>query len=79
MTSSRLLLSLAGAVLTLSGCAADGSGPGLVADLRQSSRDAALGRMQVWVGNPTDADVTPTAIAYVDPHSRAPSRASGCG
>jgi hypothetical protein len=39
----------------------------LVADLRQSSRDAALGRMEVWIGNDTTRDVTPTRISYTDP------------
>lgn len=39
----------------------------LYADLRQSSRDAALGRMQVWIGNDTTHDVTPTRIRYSDP------------
>lgn len=44
----------------------------LVADLRQSSRDAALGRMEVWINNDTSHDVTPTRIRYVDPRFRAP-------
>lgn len=39
----------------------------LDAVLRQSSRDAARGRMQVWVFNGTDKDVDPTAITYDDP------------
>jgi hypothetical protein len=39
----------------------------LDAVLRQSSRDAARGRMQVWIFNGTDADVEPTGIAYEDP------------
>jgi hypothetical protein len=42
----------------------------LLADLRQSSRDAALGRMEVWVGNDTIRDVTPTSIRYHDPRFR---------
>jgi hypothetical protein len=44
----------------------------LLADLRQSSRDAALGRMQVWIGNDTLRDVTPTAIRYRDPRFHGP-------
>lgn len=45
-----------------------GPPPGeIVADLRQSSRDAALGRFQVWIGNGLDRDVNPTSIAYADP------------
>lgn len=42
----------------------------LTADLRQSSRDAALGRIEVWVGNDTRRDVTPTRIRYLDPRFR---------
>lgn len=45
-----------------------GPPPGeIVADLRQSSRDAAVNRFQVWIGNGLDRDVDPTSIAYVDP------------
>ncbi|MFC4784300.1 hypothetical protein ACT8ZV_07485 [Nocardioides sp. MAHUQ-72] len=44
----------------------------LYADLRQSSRDAALGRMEVWIGNDTRHDVTPTRISYIDPRFRGP-------
>jgi hypothetical protein len=44
----------------------------LVADLRQSSRDAALGRMEVWIGNDTARDLTPTRITYTDPRFRRP-------
>src|SRR6478672_2910550 len=44
----------------------------LLADLRQSSRDAALGRMEVWIGNDTRHDVTPTRIRYTDPRFRRP-------
>jgi hypothetical protein len=45
-----------------------GPPPGrIVADLRQSSRDSALGRFQVWIGNGLDEDVDPRSIAYVDP------------
>lgn len=39
----------------------------IVADLRQSSRDAAAGRMQVWIGNDTAAPITVTKIVYRDP------------
>lgn len=50
-----------------------GPPPGeLVADLRQSSRDAALDRFQVWVGNGLRRDVDPTSIRYVDPRFPAP-------
>jgi hypothetical protein len=38
----------------------------LYADLRQSSRDAALGRMQVWVRNDREKDLRPTRITYLD-------------
>jgi hypothetical protein len=44
----------------------------LLADLRQSSRDAALGRMEVWIGNDTRRDLTPTRILYSDPRFRRP-------
>lgn len=44
----------------------------LYADLRQSSRDAALGRMEVWIANDTRHDVTPTRIRYTDPRFRRP-------
>ncbi|MBB6628844.1 hypothetical protein H5V45_16065 [Nocardioides sp. KIGAM211] len=44
----------------------------LLADLRQSSRDAALGRMEVWIANDTRRDVTPTRIRYVDGRFRTP-------
>ena len=44
----------------------------LYADLRQSSRDAALGRMEVWLGNDTRRDVTPTRITYTDLRFRRP-------
>jgi hypothetical protein len=39
----------------------------LDAVLRQSSRDAARGRMQVWIFNGTEDDVEPTTITYDDP------------
>ncbi|WP_185994336.1 hypothetical protein [Nocardioides campestrisoli] len=44
----------------------------LVADLRQSSRDAALGRFQVWVGNGLGAELTPIRVRYRDPRFRRP-------
>ena len=44
----------------------------LVADLRQSSRDAALGRFQVWIGNGLRREINPTDIRYVDPRLRVP-------
>jgi hypothetical protein len=43
----------------------------LIADMRQSSLDAAAGRMQVWIDNDTLEDVTPTRITYADPRFRA--------
>lgn len=46
----------------------------LVADLRQSSRDAALGRIQVWIDNDTVDDLTPSLITYRDPRFRASVR-----
>ena len=46
----------------------------LLADLRQSSRDAALGRMEVWIANDTARDLTPTRITYTDPRFRSPVR-----
>jgi hypothetical protein len=50
-----------------------GPPPGeLVADLRQASRDAALGRFQVWIGNGLPREITPTSIEYLDPRFRAP-------
>ena len=56
-------------VRTLSPMPAPDSGPPpgeLVADLRQSSRDAALGRFQVWVGNGHERPVLPRRIVYRD-------------
>jgi hypothetical protein len=44
----------------------------LFADMRQSSRDAALGRMEVWIDNDTDAAITPTRITYRDGRFRTP-------
>jgi hypothetical protein len=43
----------------------------LHADMRQSSRDAAAGRMEVWIDNDTAAEVRPTRITYADPRYRA--------
>jgi hypothetical protein len=42
----------------------------LIADMRQSSRDAAAGRMEVWIDNDTLEAVTPTRITYADPRFR---------
>ena len=42
----------------------------LVADMRQSSRDAAAGRMEVWIDNDTADAITPTRITYRDPRYR---------
>ena len=42
----------------------------LVADLRQASRDSALGRFQVWIGNGLRREITPTSIRYHDPRFR---------
>jgi hypothetical protein len=44
----------------------------LFADLRQSSRDAALGRMEVWIRNDRERDLTPTKVTYVDGRLRQP-------
>lgn len=44
----------------------------LIADMRQSSRDAAAGRMEVWIDNDTSEDVTPTRITYLDGRFRTP-------
>jgi hypothetical protein len=44
----------------------------LDAVLRQSSRDAARGRMQVWIFNGTEDDVEPTGIRYDDPRLSRP-------
>jgi hypothetical protein len=44
----------------------------LVADLRQASRDAALNRFQVWIGNGLRHEINPTSIRYLDPRFRAP-------
>jgi hypothetical protein len=38
----------------------------LRADMRQSSRDAAANRFEVWVDNDTDAPITPTKVTYAD-------------
>ncbi len=44
----------------------------LIADMRQSSIDVSLGRMQVWIDNDTAKDVTPTRIVYRDPRLAKP-------
>ena len=42
----------------------------LRADMRQSSRDAAAGRMEVWIDNDTADPITPTRVTYRDPRFR---------
>lgn len=42
----------------------------LVADMRQSSRDAAAGRMEVWIDNDTAQEIRPRRIVYSDPRYR---------
>lgn len=42
----------------------------LLADMRQSSRDAAAGRMEVWIDNDTDHEIRPRRIVYSDPRFR---------
>jgi hypothetical protein len=42
----------------------------LHADMRQSSRDAAAGRMEVWIDNDTAGAITPSRISYRDPRFR---------
>lgn len=44
----------------------------LDAELKQSSRDAAQGRFQVWIFNGTDEDVEPSRIRYDDPRLTRP-------
>ncbi len=46
----------------------------ILADLRQSSRDAALGRVQVWIDNDTTQPLDPVEIRYLDPRFRRPLR-----
>jgi hypothetical protein len=43
-------------------------------DMRQSSRDAAAGRMEVWVDNDTGRTIRPRRIVYTDPRFRTPLR-----
>src|SRR6476661_2118444 len=38
----------------------------LHADMRQSSRDAAAGRMEVWIDNDTAHQIRPTRVVYAD-------------
>lgn len=38
----------------------------VTAEMRQSSIDASLGRMQVWIANDTAATLTPDAVTYAD-------------
>jgi hypothetical protein len=42
----------------------------LLADMRQSSRDAAVGRMEVWINNDTAHEIRPRRIVYSDPRFR---------
>ncbi|MDF1603470.1 hypothetical protein [Nocardioides sp. YIM 152315] len=42
----------------------------LRADMRQSSRDAAAGRMEVWIDNDTADQIRPTRLTYADPRYR---------
>ena len=42
----------------------------LRADMRQSSRDAAAGRMEVWIDNDTAHEIRPRRIVYSDPRFR---------
>ncbi|MBZ5740158.1 hypothetical protein [Nocardioides mangrovi] len=44
----------------------------LIADMRQSSRDAAAGRMEVWIDNDTAGQIRPTKLTYRDPRYRTP-------
>lgn len=46
----------------------------LAADMRQSSIDASLGQMQVWIGNGTRREVTPDQIVYTDRRLPGPLR-----
>lgn len=48
----------------------------LIADMRQSSRDAAAGRMEVWIDNDTAGEIRPTGIVYRDPRYRTELRAT---
>lgn len=48
----------------------------LRADMRQSSRDAAAGRMEVWVDNDTASQIRPRRIVYTDPRFAEPITAS---
>lgn len=42
----------------------------LKADMRQSSRDAAAGRMEVWIDNDTAHQIRPHRVVYADPRYR---------
>lgn len=44
----------------------------LLAEMRQSSHDAAAGQVEVWIDNDTHRDVVPTRIVYADPRFPAP-------
>lgn len=44
----------------------------LIADMRQSSRDAAANRFEVWIDNDTAEAITPTKVTYSDGRFRTP-------
>lgn len=44
----------------------------LIADIQQSSRDAAAHRFEVWVDNDTEAAITPVSVTYQDERFREP-------
>ena len=48
----------------------------LLADMRQSSIDAARGQMQVWVDNDRARELAPSAVVYRDPRLPRPVRGS---
>ena len=60
------------AVLADPDAAAPGAAPSgkLIADIRQSSRDGAANRFQVWINNDTDTPITPTKVTYHDDRFR---------
>lgn len=49
----------------------------LLAEMRQSSIDASVGRMQVWVTNDTRRDAVPSSIEYRDARLPTPLRVDG--
>jgi hypothetical protein len=44
----------------------------LIADIQQSSRDAAANRFEVWVNNDTDSQISPTRVTYQDDRFQTP-------